>query len=71
MRHGWVSREPHRSALEESSDQRIPFDLRERIDDSPMTRYQWGTIAICVLLNVLDGFGVLVMAFTAQSVSQE
>lgn len=49
----------------------MQFDLRERIDSSPMTRYQWGAIAICGLLNVLDGFDVLVMAFTAQSVSQE
>ncbi|QTJ67218.1 MFS transporter [Rhodococcus sp. ZPP] len=49
----------------------MTFDLRERIDHSPMTRYQWGAVAICVLLNVLDGFDVLVMAFTAQSVSKE
>ncbi|MBC2588219.1 MULTISPECIES: MFS transporter [Rhodococcus] len=49
----------------------MAIDLRERIDTSPMTRFQWGAVAICVLLNVLDGFDVLVMAFTAQSVSQE
>lgn len=49
----------------------MSIDLRERIDSSPMSRFQWGAVAICVLLNVLDGFDVLVMAFTAQSVSQE
>ena len=47
----------------------LPF--RERIDASPMSRFQWSAIAICVLLNVLDGFDVLVMAFTAAGVSEE
>ena len=46
-------------------------DLRTRINDSPMTKYQWGAVSICVLLNVLDGFDVLVMAFTAQAVSDD
>lgn len=49
----------------------MSIDLRQRIDASPMTRYQWFAIAICVALNVLDGFDVLVMAFTGQSVSKE
>lgn len=47
------------------------IDLRRRIDTSPMSRFQWTAVAVCVLLNVLDGFDVLVMAFTSQSVSQE
>lgn len=45
--------------------------LRERIDASPMTRFQWGTVLICVLLNVSDGFDVLVMSFTAHAVATE
>ena len=45
--------------------------LRDSLHEGPMTRYQWGAIAICGLLNMLDGFDVLVMAFTAQAVSQE
>ncbi|MDU0294734.1 MFS transporter, partial [Saccharothrix longispora] len=45
--------------------------LRERIDTSPMSSFQWSAIAICVLLNVLDGFDVLVMSFTATGVSGE
>ncbi|GAA2914108.1 MFS transporter [Streptosporangium fragile] len=48
-----------------------PAGLRARIDDSPMSRSQWSAIAVCVLLNVLDGFDVLVMSFTAASVSAE
>lgn len=49
----------------------MELDLRHRLDTSPMSRYQWTAIAVCVLLNVLDGFDVLVMAFTSQSVSKE
>ncbi|MGW5617134.1 MFS transporter [Streptomyces sp. NPDC003877] len=36
-----------------------------------MSRFQWGAIAICVLLNTLDGFDVLVMSFTGKAVSGE
>ena len=46
-------------------------DLRAVIDDVPMRAFQWRAIAICVLLNVLDGFDVLVMAFTGRTVAQE
>ena len=45
--------------------------LRQEIDESPMGSFQWGAIAICVILNALDGFDVLVMAFTAAGVSAE
>ncbi|MEV1292675.1 MFS transporter [Pseudonocardia sp. NPDC049635] len=36
-----------------------------------MTWFQWRAILICVVLNMIDGFDVLVMAFTAQSVAAE
>ncbi|TXS48162.1 MFS transporter [Streptomyces sp. t39] len=45
--------------------------LREALDDGPMSRFQWTAIGVCVLLNTLDGFDVLVMAFTGKSVSGE
>src|SRR5690606_193148 len=44
---------------------------REEMNNKTMNRYQWFVIGICVLLNVIDGFDVLVMAFTASSVSAE
>ena len=34
-----------------------------------MTRAQWLAVAVCIVLNMLDGFDVLVMAFTASEVS--
>jgi benzoate transport len=46
-------------------------ELRARVDGSPMSRIQWSVIAVCVLLNVVDGFDVMVMSFTAAAVSQE
>jgi benzoate transport len=36
-----------------------------------MSGFQWTAIAICVLLNMLDGFDVMVMAFTAPHVSAD
>lgn len=37
----------------------------------PMSTFQWFVISLCFLINMLDGFDVLVMAFTASSVSNE
>lgn len=47
------------------------MDLRERIATSKMSPYQWAIIGMCVLLNALDGFDVLAMAFTANGVTKE
>lgn len=41
------------------------------INHNPMTRYQWFVVGICICLNIIDGFDVMVMAFTAPSVSLE
>lgn len=45
--------------------------LRRRLATGPMSMRQWLAIAVCVLLNVLDGFDLLVMAFTAPAVAGE
>ncbi len=47
----------------------MPTDIRNLISESPMTRFQVVAVAICIGLNMLDGFDVLVMAFTASEVS--
>jgi benzoate transport len=60
-------RKRQRSAPVSSS----PASLRATLDDGPMRRFQWAAVAVCVLLNMLDGFDVLVMAFTGKSVSTE
>lgn len=46
-------------------------DIRSRLDQAPMTSFQWMAVAICTMLIMLDGFDVLVMAFTASSVSAQ
>ncbi|MBH3417502.1 MFS transporter [Pseudomonas putida] len=46
-------------------------DLKQRLDNDPMGRFQYLAIGICIVLNMIDGFDVLVMAFTASSVSAE
>ena len=46
-------------------------DLRARIDASPMRASQWAVVALCTLLNAVDGFDVLAMAFTSARVSKE
>lgn len=46
-------------------------DLRRDIDEGAMTPFQWAAVTVCILLIMLDGFDVLVMAFTAPHISAE
>lgn len=46
-------------------------DILSEINQNNMSRYQWFVIVVCVCLNIIDGFDVMVMAFTAPSVSAE
>ena len=45
--------------------------IGQLMDEKPMVGFQWGVVGLCFLINMLDGFDVLVMAFTAASVSSE
>lgn len=47
------------------------MELKERIEAAPMKRTQVGIVAICVALNMIDGFDVLVMAFSANAISED
>ena len=44
---------------------------REELNLKSMNSFQWFIIGICILLNIIDGFDVMVMAFTAAPVSAE
>lgn len=46
-------------------------DVRVAINDRPMSSFQIAIVALCVMINMLDGFDVLVMSFAASSVSGE
>jgi len=41
------------------------------MDNGNMSRYQWGTVGLCVLMHIVDGFDILVLAYTATSLTNE
>jgi benzoate transport len=45
--------------------------LRRTMADGRMSGFQWSVIALCAVINALDGFDVQVMAFTSTAVSRE
>ncbi len=47
------------------------MNLREKIDHSPMSGYQWAIVVMAAIMNLLDGFDVLALAFTASSIKAE
>ena len=47
------------------------MDLKQQIQKSPMSGFQWTVVALAVMLNMLDGFDVLAVAFTAKSIRSE
>lgn len=49
----------------------MSLSLQQRVDQGAMNTFQWLAVGICIVLNMIDGFDVLVMAFTAASVSAE
>ena len=52
-------------------DMQMERDVLGEINQNQMSRYQWFVITICLCLNIIDGFDVMVMAFTAPSVAAE
>lgn len=58
-------------ASDTPSSKEFGMDLRARIDTSPMRPYQWLIVALCVVLNILDGYDVMALAFTAKSIGAD
>lgn len=46
-------------------------NLRQMIDNGPMGGYQWAIVMMAAVMNFLDGFDVLAIAFTATNISKE
>lgn len=46
------------------------MDIRDKVAQSPMTAFQVRAVVLCVLLNMIDGFDVLVMPFTAKRLAR-
>lgn len=49
----------------------MELKLREILNHKSMNSYQWFVVILCVFLIIVDGFDVMVMAFTAAAVSKE
>jgi benzoate transport len=47
------------------------MNIRHAIDTTPMGGFQWYIIGLATLLNALDGYDILAMAFSATSVTAE
>jgi len=47
------------------------MNIPDVIDRSPMTRFQVMVVALCLVMNVVEGFDILVMAFAASGVAAE
>lgn len=43
-------------------------NITQLVAQGPLTSFQWGVLALCVGLNMLDGFDVLAMSFSASGV---
>ena len=41
------------------------------IESRPMTGFQISAVTICLVINMLDGFDVLAMAFTAPGIAEQ
>jgi benzoate transport len=47
------------------------MQLIEAIRHNRMTRFQWNVVVICILLTVIDGYEILVTAFTLPALTTE
>lgn len=45
--------------------------IQEALADKPMNAFQIIAVCMCISINIIDGFDILVMAFTAEHVSSE
>ena len=49
----------------------MSIDIRQTLAQGPLTRFQAAAIAVCVSLNMLDGFDILAMSFAASGVKAD
>lgn len=47
----------------------MPFDVRQFIDDRPVSRYQLAVVAMCALVVFVDGFDAQAMGYVAPALS--
>ena len=47
------------------------MELRDAIRLNKMTRFQWNVVVICIFLTVIDGYEILITAFTLPALTAE
>ncbi|WP_251152330.1 MFS transporter [Cellulosimicrobium sp. Marseille-Q4280] len=47
------------------------MSLTQRVQSAPMSRTQYAVVALCVAMNMLDGFDVLALAFSSSAIADE
>ena len=47
------------------------MNIRQAIDDTPMSGFQWYIIGLATFLNALDGYDILAMTFSSSAVTDE
>ncbi|MPT48997.1 MAG: MFS transporter [Sphingobium sp.] len=47
------------------------MQIQQSLRDQPMTRYQIAIVAMCVAINILDGFDILSIAFASPALARE
>ena len=48
----------------------MPFNPKSLIDNTPMTRLQYGTVIVCLIMNMIDGMDVTLIAYTAPAIAK-
>src|SRR5450830_956537 len=48
-----------------------PLDVKQFIDEQPLTRYQWRIAVLCFLIVFLDGLDTSAMGFIAPALTQD
>jgi len=49
----------------------VTDDVRRALAEGPLTRFQLAAISVCIGLNMLDGFDILAMSFSASGVKAD
>ncbi|SAL63911.1 major facilitator transporter [Caballeronia arvi] len=49
----------------------MEINVRRTVDERPMSRFQVTAVVVCIVLNMLDGFDVLAVAFSAAHLSAD
>ena len=47
------------------------LQIKEVMNEQPMSHYQWFIVGICLFLYIIDGFDFMVMAYVASSIGAE